>query len=143
MTIRYANRNVTIVTDPAGSHQAHVAPLSEPARIPCAVAPAKARKVSMWRARHAAPCVDHIDQSCTQVCPVDCISADLTIDRKLYINPDTCIDCGACEAACPNSAILRTEDLPSAWADFAWIDATWYSDPDAARAVVNELVPAA
>ena len=92
----------------------------------------------LWRARHAAPCVDHIDQSCTQVCPGDCISADLTIDRKLYINPDTCIDCGACEAACPNSAILRTEDLPSAWADFAWIDATWYSDPDAARAVVNE-----
>jgi NAD-dependent dihydropyrimidine dehydrogenase PreA subunit len=91
----------------------------------------------------AAPCVDHTDQSCVQVCPVDCIYGDPSVDRKLYIDPDACIDCGSCESACPNSAIVRAERLPGAWADFAWVDATWFADPDAARAVVDELVPAA
>ena len=38
--------------------------------------------------------------------------------------------------ACPNSAIFRADQLPSEWVDFAWIDAAWYRDPDAARAVV-------
>ncbi len=35
----------------------------------------------------AAPCVDHSDQSCVAVCPVDCIWGDLTVDRKLYVDP--------------------------------------------------------
>lgn len=89
------------------------------------------------------PCIDHIDQSCVAVCPVDCISADPEVDRKFYIDPDGCIDCGSCETACPNSAIFRADQLPSEWADFAWVDATWYSDPEAARAVVDEFMPAA
>jgi len=91
----------------------------------------------------AAPCIDHMDQACTQVCPVDCITADLSVDRKLYIDPEACIDCGACEQACPNSAIFRADQLPRAWADFAWVDAAWYADPDAARPVVVELAAAA
>jgi ferredoxin len=44
----------------------------------------------------AAPCVDHTDQACVQVCPVDCIYGDPSVDRKLYIDPDACIDCGSC-----------------------------------------------
>ncbi len=91
----------------------------------------------------AAPCVDHTDQSCVQVCPVDCIYGDLSTDRKLYVDPDGCIECGSCETACPNAAIMRTDKLPGAWADFAWIDATWFSEPDEARAAVDQLVPAA
>ena len=87
----------------------------------------------------AQPCIDHADQSCVSVCPVDCIAADLRVDRKLYIDPDSCIDCGSCETACPNSAIFRTDELPTQWADFAWIDAVSYRDPDAARAVVLEF----
>jgi NAD-dependent dihydropyrimidine dehydrogenase PreA subunit len=89
------------------------------------------------------PCIDHIDQSCVAVCPVDCISADPDVDRKFYIDPDGCIDCGSCETACPNSAIFRVDKLPREWADFAWVDATWFSDPEAARAVVDEFLPAA
>lgn len=89
------------------------------------------------------PCIDHIDQSCVAVCPVDCISADPEVDRKFYIDPDGCIDCGSCETACPNSAIFRVDQLPREWADFAWVDATWYSDPEAARTVVDEFMPAA
>lgn len=89
------------------------------------------------------PCIDHIDQSCVAVCPVDCISADPEVDRKFHIDPDGCIDCGSCETACPDSAIFRLDQLPHEWADFAWVDATWYSDPGAARAVVDEIRPAA
>lgn len=54
-------------------------------------------------------CVDLQDRSCTQVCPVDCIYEG---DRKLYINPDECIDCGACEPACPAQAIFIDDDAP-------------------------------
>ena len=81
----------------------------------------------------AAPCIDHMDQSCVQVCPVDCITADLSVDHKLYIDPEACIDCGSCQTACPNAAIFRADQLPSQWADFAWVDAAWYADPTAAR----------
>ena len=91
----------------------------------------------------AEPCVDVLDLSCVSVCPVDCIHQEEGVDRKLYIDPDACIDCGSCEGACPNTAIARAERLPEAWVDFAWVDATWFVDPAAARSVVDQLVPAA
>ena len=86
----------------------------------------------------AAPCVDHMDRACVEVCPVGAIAAEVGVDRKLYIDPDNCIDCGACEAACPNSANLRVDRLPTPWADFAWTDLAWYRDIGAARTVVDE-----
>jgi NAD-dependent dihydropyrimidine dehydrogenase PreA subunit len=49
-----------------------------------------------------AECVDELDRSCVEVCPVDCIYVG---ERKSYINPSECIDCGACEEECPVSAI--------------------------------------
>jgi NAD-dependent dihydropyrimidine dehydrogenase PreA subunit len=91
----------------------------------------------------AEPCIDHTHQSCVSVCPVDCIAADPGIDRKLYIDPEGCIDCGACEAACPNAAIFRADKLPAEWAGYAAIDATWYTDPDAARGAVDAVGVAA
>ena len=90
----------------------------------------------------AEPCIDTMDQSCIQVCPVDCITADLSIDRKLYIDPGNCIDCGSCEQACPNQAIFPAERLPPEWAGFAWVDATWYLDPHGARAAIDAYMPA-
>lgn len=48
------------------------------------------------------PCIDYTDRSCIEECPVDCIYEG---ERKLYINPVECIDCGACEVACPVEAI--------------------------------------
>lgn len=50
-----------------------------------------------------ADCIDVLDRSCMDVCPVDCIYIG---DRKSYINGSECIDCGACEVECPVDAIV-------------------------------------
>lgn len=50
-----------------------------------------------------AECIDILDRSCIEVCPVDCIYVG---DRKSYINANECIDCGACEVECPVAAIV-------------------------------------
>jgi NAD-dependent dihydropyrimidine dehydrogenase PreA subunit len=92
----------------------------------------------------AEPCVDKMDQSCVAVCPVDCIAADPALDRKFFIDPDACIDCGSCESACPNGAIYRARDLPDAWGTYARVDAAWFRDPAAARAALADVAaPAA
>ena len=46
---------------------------------------------------------------CVTVCPVDCFHGD---DQMLYIDPDVCIDCGACVPLCPVQAIYEEMDLP-------------------------------
>ena len=55
------------------------------------------------------PCIETKDRACVDVCPVDCIYED---DKMLYIHPDECIDCGACEPECPVNAIFPEEDVP-------------------------------
>jgi NAD-dependent dihydropyrimidine dehydrogenase PreA subunit len=55
-------------------------------------------------------CVDIKDMSCIEECPVDCIYEG---DRKLYIQPAECIDCGACEPVCPVEAIYPDRLLPA------------------------------
>lgn len=52
----------------------------------------------------ASACIDVMDRSCVEECPVDCIYEG---KRKLYINPKECIDCGACEPVCPVEAISQ------------------------------------
>src|SRR5690349_12445816 len=76
----------------------------------------------------AEPCIDVLDISCVSVCPVDCIHYEEGTDRKLFIDPNECIDCGACEPECPVNAIFPEESLPTEWAQYATIDATWYTD---------------
>ena len=49
----------------------------------------------------AEPCIGTMDRGCVDVCPVDCIYEG---EDQLYIHPDECIDCGACEPECPVSA---------------------------------------
>ncbi len=83
------------------------------------------------------PCIDTTDQSCVDVCPVDCIHFEEGVDKILYINPDECIDCGACEPACPVSAIFAEDDVPADQKQFTEINALWFTDKDAARAKVT------
>ena len=62
-------------------------------------------------------CLDVLDKSCIEECPVDCIYEG---DRKMYIQPRECIDCGACEVVCPVTAIasdLQLTDANRPWRD--------------------------
>jgi NAD-dependent dihydropyrimidine dehydrogenase PreA subunit len=54
-------------------------------------------------------CIDCIHRSCVKECPVDCIYEGA---RALYIQPDECINCGACVPVCPEEAIYYEDDLP-------------------------------
>ncbi len=84
----------------------------------------------------AEPCVDVRDGACVDVCPVDCIYAmeddevsEPSVPRQdppdspalnfvppmLYIHPEECIDCAACEPVCPVVAIFAEEDTPEQW----------------------------
>jgi NAD-dependent dihydropyrimidine dehydrogenase PreA subunit len=60
----------------------------------------------------ALPCVDLLDKTCIDECPVDCIYEG---ERMLYIHPDECVDCGACEPVCPVEAISFEADVPAQW----------------------------
>ena len=61
------------------------------------------------------PCVDLKDRACVDECPVDCIYEG---KRMLYIHPDECVDCGACEPVCPVEAIFYEDDIPEQWKDY-------------------------
>jgi NAD-dependent dihydropyrimidine dehydrogenase PreA subunit len=61
------------------------------------------------------PCIDLKDKTCVDECPVDCIYEG---QRMLYIHPDECVDCGACEPVCPVEAIFYEDDVPEQWAQF-------------------------
>jgi NAD-dependent dihydropyrimidine dehydrogenase PreA subunit len=87
------------------------------------------------------PCVDVMELSCVAVCPVDCIHYDEGVDRMLYIDPNECIDCGACEPECSVEAIRVEDELPDDWRPYTEINALWYTDKDAARAKVDQIKP--
>ena len=83
------------------------------------------------------PRIDTMDQSWVDVCPVDCIHFEEGLDKILYIDPDECIDCGACEPACPVSAVYAEDDVPEEEAAYTEINALWFTDKDAARAKIS------
>jgi ferredoxin len=67
-------------------------------------------------------CIDCLDTGCVSVCPVDCIYEYTGDDRgkfpnQLYIHPDECIDCGACEPECPWQAIFEEPAVPEIFMD--------------------------
>ena len=79
----------------------------------------------------AEPCIGVKDTACVDVCPVDCIhpmkdESDFESVEKLYIDPDECIDCGACEPECPVEAIFEESELPEKWSEFLQIDADYF-----------------
>jgi ferredoxin len=73
-------------------------------------------------------CAGTCDTACVEVCPVECIHgpiAHATLksvpraergarfpDLQLFIDPDECIDCGACLGECPVGAIYMDCDVP-------------------------------
>ncbi|MBL4689795.1 MAG: ferredoxin family protein [Nannocystaceae bacterium] len=57
---------------------------------------------------------------CVAVCPVECFHGD---GEMLYIDPDECIDCGACVPECPVEAIFDETELPDEMAKWTQINA--------------------
>ena len=67
-------------------------------------------------------CIDCVDQSCVEVCPVDCIyeySGDdkSSFPNQLFIDPEECINCGVCEPECPWEAIFEDEQVPEVFTE--------------------------
>jgi Fe-S-cluster-containing hydrogenase component 2 len=71
------------------------------------------------------PCIDVTDRSCMDECPVDCIYEG---DRKLYINPVECIDCGNCAPVCPVSAIFTDRTVPEGGEAFVDDNAAFFQE---------------
>jgi ferredoxin len=62
---------------------------------------------------------------------VDCIhprkdEPGFANQEMLFIEPDECIDCGACVPVCPVSAIFSLDELPEKWANYASRNAAYY-----------------
>ena len=81
----------------------------------------------------AEPCLNTKDTACVEVCPVDCIhptkeEPEFEKETLLYIDPDECIDCGACEPECPVDAIFDEAELPEKWTEYTKINADWYAN---------------
>ena len=80
----------------------------------------------------AEPCINVKDTACVDVCPVDCIhptkneAEEFAKETKLYIDPEECIDCGACEPVCPVEAIFALDETPEKWKDFIPVNAEYY-----------------
>ncbi len=77
------------------------------------------------------PCIGTKTADCVQVCPVDCIHPrkdEPGFDQvpHIYIDPVTCINCGACAAVCPVEAIYPEEDVPEKWKHYIQINADYY-----------------
>ena len=76
-------------------------------------------------------CIGTKDTSCVDVCPVDCIhpkkdAAGFADVQHLFINPDECIDCGACEPACPVNAIFPDDEVPEGEKQYTQINADYF-----------------
>jgi len=79
----------------------------------------------------AEPCIGTKDNSCTEVCPVDCIhptqdEQGYEASAQLFIDPEDCIDCDACVEACPVDAVFAEDQLPPEWHGFASTNAAYF-----------------
>jgi ferredoxin len=87
------------------------------------------------------PCEGYCDTSCVEVCPVDCIHGPVPLEEirglntleewklqkiQLYIDPDICIDCGACEPECPVEAIFEEDEVPEKWESYTEKNAAFF-----------------
>jgi NAD-dependent dihydropyrimidine dehydrogenase PreA subunit len=71
-------------------------------------------------------CADVLDKSCLDECPVNCLYEG---DNMMFIKPDECIDCGACEPTCPSEAIYFAPDLPEDLKKYEKINADHFTSP--------------
>jgi ferredoxin len=71
------------------------------------------------------------DELCVEACPVDCIhpkkdEPNFEEHPQLFIDPEACIDCGACIPVCPTNSIFTLDELPAESQQFAGTNAAYY-----------------
>ena len=71
------------------------------------------------------PCKEELAGECVEVCPVDCIEKG---EDMFYIDPDICIDCGACEAVCPVEAIYMEDEVPEEEEQYILINRQYFEN---------------
>src|SRR5699024_8297046 len=62
---------------------------------------------------------------CVEDCPVDCIEQ---VEDMFFIDPDICIDCGACEAVCPVEAIYAEDEVPEEESEYILPNRQFYEN---------------
>ena len=89
-------------------------------------------------------CISTCDTACVDVCPCDCIHGLVPLEQlravpaaergarfpgiQMFIDPDDCIDCGACLSECPVAAIYLDDDLPAEHRDDLERNARFFRD---------------
>lgn len=66
------------------------------------------------------PCFGCQHRKCLTVCPCESFHEG---EQMLYINPESCIDCGACAPECPEEAIYPDSEVPEEWQAFIQLNA--------------------
>ena len=77
----------------------------------------------------ADPCVNVKDGACIDGGPGDCIYTTAE-DNMMYIEPDECIDCAACEPVCPVTAIFVEDQTPPEWQSFIALNKDYFVGKD-------------
>jgi ferredoxin len=65
------------------------------------------------------------------VCPTDCIHPKKDEPgydevKQLFVDPQECIDCGACVPVCTSDAIHTAEDVPEELREYVAANAAYY-----------------
>ncbi|GMU39196.1 MAG: hypothetical protein AMXMBFR23_00620 [Chloroflexota bacterium] len=78
-------------------------------------------------------CVGDLNLMCFDICPVQCVSFEDGVDSMCFIDPEGCIDCGACVPACPETAIYPEATVPPEERRFIAINALYFQNRAEAR----------